>query len=755
MIEQLTIHGAPPFAAAEPTRLPFRRLNYLFGTNGVGKTTISRIIADPGAYPTCSLTWSNGTPLQTLVLNRDFVDRSFRQMAGIFTLGEEQSDTQQKIEAARAARDAGQAEQNRLRQTLEGDDGHGGKRDELAALESEIKDACWRMKVKYDEVFRDAFKGARNDAQKFKERTFLERGTNTAVLKPYADLEAKAETVFGDTPERAGKLPKISSVALLAHEGNPILSKKVIGKGDVDIAAMIERLNNSDWVRQGLEFYRQNEAACPFCQQSTTQAFAASLEAYFDETYDRDKRAIDDLVTAYAADASVVQGAIERLAAAPGPFLDVEKLQDLKSILDEAIRGNRLLLEEKQRSPSVDQSLRPLADLLQPINDLIATANGATDKHNATIDNLANERTALTAEVWRFVLNELDSEIKTYESKKNGLDKAVASLTQQIAAAQGVTQKANEEIRQLERRTTSVQPTVDAINATLRSFGYTNFSLATSEDGKFYQLLRANGEIATETLSEGEKTFVVFLYFYHLIRGSFSADGVTRDRVVVFDDPVSSLDSNILFIVSSLIRGLCDEVRQGAGNVRQVFALTHNLYFHKEVAFERKRGSPQQRTFMVLRKRGGQHVVEVHAENPIETSYEYLWNEVRRADPAQSGIENTLRRILENYFKILGDIDLDKLHDKFEGADKLICKSLLSWINAGSHFVDDPLFVSAGDVSHENFLRIFKEIFVKMGHSGHYDMMMRSDSAGATAPDALEHTAREPELAANQRIHGP
>ena len=733
MIEQITIHGTPPFTAKEPTCLPLRTLNYLFGTNGVGKTTVSRIIANPAAYSACTVTWSNGTPLQALVLNRDFVERSFRQMAGVFTLGETQSDTQQKIETARTARDTGQAQQTKLRQALEGDDGQGGKRGELNTLESGIKDACWRMKVKHDNVFKDAFKGARNDTQKFKERTFLEHGENTAALKPYADLETRAATVFGDTPERAGRLERVSSAALLAHEGNPILSKKVIGKGDVDIAAMIERLNNSDWVRQGRKFYQQNDTTCPFCQQSTTPAFAASLEAYFDETYDQDKQAIDDLVAAYAADAAAAQGTIERVVAAPGSFLDAEKLEALKSTLDEAIRGNKLILEEKQRSPSVDQSLRPLADLLQPINDLIAAANGAADKHNAMVDNLAGERKALTAEVWRFVLNELDSELKTYDSKKAGLDKAIESLEQQVSAAQATIRQANEEIRQLERHTTSVQPTVDAINATLQSFGYTNFSLSTSEDGKFYQLLRANGEIATETLSEGERTFVVFLYFYHLIRGSFSADGVTQDRVVVFDDPVSSLDSNILFIVSSLIRALCDEARQGTGTVRQVLVLTHNLYFHKEVAFERpkKGNSPQQRTFMVLRKRGGQHVVERYSENPIKTSYEYLWDEVRRAGSAHGGIENTLRRILENYFKVLGDIDLDGLHDKFAGADKLICKSLLSWVNAGSHFVDDPLFVSHGDVTHETFLRIFKEIFLKMGHQGHYDMMMRSGAVGA------------------------
>ncbi|MFH0083694.1 AAA family ATPase, partial [Pseudomonas aeruginosa] len=71
------------------------------------------------------------------------------------------------------------------------------------------------------------------------------------------------------------------------------------------------------------------------------------------------------------------------------------------------------------------------------------------------------------------------------------------------------------------------------------------------------------GMDAKETLSEGERTFVTFLYFYHLLKGSDSESGVTTDRIVVFDDPVSSLDSDILFIVSSLIKALFDEVRQG------------------------------------------------------------------------------------------------------------------------------------------------------------------------------------------------
>src|SRR5690606_17594165 len=110
-------------------------------------------------------------------------------------------------------------------------------------------------------------------------------------------------------------------------------------------------------------------------------------------------------------------------------------------------------------------------------------------------------------------------------------------------------------LRDLEKGITSVQPTVTEINALLASFGFRGFKLATAGDqGNLYEIVRLDGSNAVRSLSEGEKTFVTFLYFYYLIRGSVSESGMTSNRVIVFDDPVSSLDSDILFIVSSLIK---------------------------------------------------------------------------------------------------------------------------------------------------------------------------------------------------------
>ena len=57
-----------------------------------------------------------------------------------------------------------------------------------------------------------------------------------------------------------------------------------------------------------------------------------------------------------------------------------------------------------------------------------------------------------------------------------------------------------------------------------------------------------------QNLSEGERNFLIFLYFYHLIYGVESPEeNINQDKILVIDDPVSSLDSDVLFIVSTLI----------------------------------------------------------------------------------------------------------------------------------------------------------------------------------------------------------
>lgn len=729
MIESISIANVATFQESPELFTGLSQFNYIFGSNGTGKTTISRVIADQNSYPDCSISWRHGRPLEPVVLNLDFVDRNFSQLRGVFTLGQQQKDALERIATAKEELERENESLAELRGTLGGHDGSGGKKGELAQLEKDIQEKCWSQKQKHDERFQEAFTGYRNNARKFKEKVLNESDTNRAPLMPAEDLEVRGRSIFGATPTEEDHIPTPEMDDLLSHESNPILTKRVIGREDVDVAAMIKKLGNSDWVREGLTFYEENDLVCPFCQQSTTDAFATSLADYFDETFETDINKVNTLVSQYTSDALHLKMLLDRVLAAPGRFLDVEKLTAQKTILDRTANANQFVLIRKKKEPSQVVELEPLHAVCAAIKGVIDEANARVSNHNRTVDNLAMERRDLTAQVWRLVLSELEPDLTQYRTKKEALNKAVTSLNTRIGETKVRINAKEREIRDLEKQATSIQPTIDSINCVLARFGFDSFKLAMGADKKTYTLVRENGEDARETLSEGERSFVVLLYFYHLLRGSTSESGITTDRIVVFDDPVSSLDSDILFLVSTLIREVCEDVRNGRGHVKQVFVLTHNIYFHREVSFNERRshGRLNEETFWIVRKAGALSKVERYDDNPIRTSYELLWREVRKAKSSNLRIENTLRRILEHYFKILGSINADEIYSKFDGREKLICRSLFSWVNAGSHYAYDDIFLTPSDTMVTNYLKVFRLIFEKTGHGSHYKMMMGDD----------------------------
>lgn len=728
MIESISITGVASFGQETQTLSGLAQFNYLFGSNGVGKTTVSRVIADESAYPSCTVSWKGGAKLDTLAYNPDFVEKNFRQVSelrGVFTLGEKQQDTLDKIAAANSEVNVLTAKIETLNQGLQSQDGAAGKKAELAALESQFKEKCWAQKQKHDAKLQGGFAGYRNSSDKFKEKV-LQEASNTAELLLLADLEKKAESIFGQTPLTEQPIAAINTANILAHESNPILKKRVIGKEDVDIAAMIKKLGNSDWVREGRAFYDTNDKICPFCQQETDDVFAKSLNNYFDETFIADSKTIDDLATDYATEAQRIQQQLSIIVTSPSRFLDIEKLKSEKEIFDTKISLNNQRIAGKKKEASQVVVLESLANVLDVVKNLIDDANKKIAVHNQMVANLDAERKILVSQIWRFVLEELKTDLAIYKTNKDSLSKAIASMESQIKEAETKKKTKQAEIRELEKQTTSVQPTVDAINALLSSFGFQSFTLAKTQAGTSYKLLRQDGSDAKATLSEGEKTFITFLYFYYLLKGSTSESGVTTNRVVVFDDPVSSLDSEVLFIVSSLIKGLLDEVRAGVGHIKQIFVLTHNVYFHKEVTYnsKRKEKALNEEAFWTVRKLDIASKIDRHDANPITTSYDLLWTEVRRKDISKLTIQNTLRRILENYFKILGGVDLNRLSDKFDGKEKIIYKSLVSWINDGSHFAHDDLYVSLDEGQVDVYLKVFEDVFRKSGHHAHYKMMM-------------------------------
>ena len=732
MIEEIRIAKVATYGDDPQILNGLRPVNYFFGTNGSGKTTISRIIADPALYPTCTVAWRDDRILEALVYNRDFVAQNFsQQLRGIFTLGEVAAEKLTEIEVARAKVEEIEKQIFTLKGTLGDPSEASGKHGDLGVLRDNFEAECWKLKTAHDRNFQAAFAGVRNSRARFCDKILEEAGANQAAVHPVDDLKARADTVFA---EGVGKLPTLSSVngaEVMAFEESPVLAKKVVGKEDIDIAGLIRRLGNSDWVREGLNFAEGAGSPCPFCQRALDAELLENLNAFFDEAYLADIGEIARIEEAYRTLSDVLLNEVDAALTSGSPHIDVEVLRPLAERLRSLVALNQRHIERKRKEASLPITLEPLHDAIEEIAALIERANAETTKHNGLVDNLTAERRALTSEIWKCLIDEKKGIIDSYVSEKAGLDKAIAGLAsglegkaKELATAQGV-------LAELEKGVTSVQPTVTEINNTLSSFGFTSFKLATAgEKEQYYRIVRDDGSDAQETLSEGEKSFITFLYFYHLIRGSTTASGINIDRIVVFDDPVSSLDSDVLFIVSSLIKRILAEAVEGNGRIKQIFVLTHNIYFHKEVSFDPKRQSTRRthETFWVVRKVDGATVLDGYEANPIRTSYELLWAEVKNPDRSNLTIQNVLRRILEHYFTILGNMDKDAVIAKFEGRDQQVCASLFSWINDGSHNFADDLYLAADDTTVARYLAVFKKIFEVTSHGAHYAMMMGGEA---------------------------
>ncbi len=731
MIKTISIKNIATFDDTGIEVSEFKKVNFFYGANGSGKTTISNFIYEPknARFPECQLKWQNDIELKSLVYNKEFRDRNFGKgnIAGVFTLGQATKEEAELIEEKRKELKELKEKGIKLKDVL---DKQIKKRDEL---EDDFREEVWTsIYKKHESYFKEAFKGVMQK-KPFLARLLDEFENNTSDLKTIEELKERAETILGETPVKIPEIPTIDYARLLEIEQEGIWTKKIIGKSDVEIAKLIQRLNINDWVNEGKKHLQENET-CPFCQEETiTQDFRNQLEGYFDETFTSDTKKVKELNDEYIR---VFENLINELQQIENTEklnkktkLDLDKFSSLLKTLSSQFIANKELLNSKLKEPSRSIELTSTKEQLEEIEKLITTANLAIKKHNRIVDNYATERNTLVNEIWKFIIEDNRTRIEYFVKHKNGLQKGIDNISKKVAELRDEYIKLDKEIKELTKNVTSIQPSIDEINQTLQSFGFQNFVIVPSKIGtNQYQIQRADGELAESTLSEGEITFITFLYFLQLVKGSTTETEITDDRILVIDDPISSLDSNVLFVVSSLLKEITKKIRNNEGNIKQIILLTHNVYFHKEVSFINGRTKECNETnFWILRKIDNvSYLQNFELVNPIQNSYELLWRELKnKANNSGITIQNIMRRIIENYFKILGKYGDDDLIDKFNNPqEKEICRSLICWINEGSHTIPDDLFVEMQDNTIDNYFKVFKSIFKETGHIEHYNMMM-------------------------------
>ena len=647
-----------------------QKVNFLYGANGSGKSTISNYLYNPTdpLYDLCEIRWENDNATDVVVYNRNFRTRHFKEnIEGVFTLGEATIEEIEALEILKKERNSKQENYITRKNSLS------KKKDEKQAYKDEFRDTIWNIILKQNESdFKEAFTGYRGNKEKFRDEVIARYNKSHSSNETMESLKKRSNELFLTKPEKCNTIDvsmdgMVKAISYI--EKDSIWDKVIVGNKDVPISNLIEFLDNADWVNKGRSYINEN-GVCPFCQQKTiTKEFEAQLNSFFNGEYEHNIQYINELIEKYKATSDQLIIGLESVIGnnidSNISNLDVSKYSALLNSLKVLFENTLIAMSSKVAEPGKKINLSESVSKINQLIEMILLADRAIIKHNNMVDNYNRKKKLLVDEIWSYLMKEQEVLISKYINKMAEFDKAEVGIKKGIDLCEKQLRELDDKIYEAGKNITSVQPTVDEINRSLKAYGFTNFRIVPSlMQENSYQIQRMDGTLATNTLSEGEETFITFLYFLQFAKGAVDSGKVSSKKILVLDDPICSLDSTVLYIVSSMVKSLIKDVRNGMSDVEQIFILTHNVFFHKEASFidGRVKEFSDVNYWIISKDNNISSIKTFGRKNPIKTSYELLWQELKTNTKASLvTTQNIMTRILENYFSILGKNIDDKI----------------------------------------------------------------------------------------------
>ena len=686
-----------------PSDLPeFGRYNLVYGWNGTGKTTLSRLLRDLEARraPTIgeAVLRINGSDvpgesfpqstLQVRVFNRDFIRENVfpvgsDDMPPILVLGAESVENQREVERLKEHRSTTQAKQESARLTEQ-------------SADEELDRFCIDCAKLIKDTLRTSGKNPYNyyNKSRFQEDADEMAGPGDGITHRLSDVERKR---LFDRHKGAAK-PKVLELNYTLPDFNAITDRLLKLLTTTVVSGAIDALKGdptlADWTRRGLRLHRDREAEqCLFCDHPLAAQRLDSLEAHFNVEYER----LLDCIGQEINQLETVSEASETIQIPSAEALYdhlVPEFQSCERNLREALVSARgflaaavQTLEDKKRRAFEEVRLKlnpPLVDggEVEELNAVIRRHNDECDAFESRVEEARRRlaRHMIAAKLEEFVR----------------LRDAAAQATADRQTMEQRVRDLDSEIVDLEREIVEHRQPAEELNQDLRTYlGHDELSLEIKETG--YTITR--GGVPASTVSEGETTAIAILYFLKSLRDKRFE---LRRGVVVLDDPVSSLDANALFLAFGFIR----ERAEDAG---QLFVLTHNFSFFRQVRnwFHHLKGqrskveSNRPARFFMLESAHEHNVRRstIRRLDPLlakyDSEYQYLFARIHEAATGSASqdleenyiLPNMARRMLEAFLAfrqphISGTLWRRMKEVGFDEAKKL---RILRFLNAHSH----------------------------------------------------------------------
>lgn len=721
MISKIVLNGVASYKK-EAVLDTDKKVNLLYGLNGTGKSTFSEFLYDQtGArFSQCSIEGleENDT---VLVYNQKFVQDTFYEpegIHGIFTLSKGNADAQKVI-------DTTSAEVKKLTEQKRKIEEKKTKNEQkhLGEIE-EYKKQVWKIKTEYtggDRVLEfclDGLKG--NKDTLFKHIISLEKPEGELDYS-VDDLKKEAQQLQGEAQSRQ----LLSKVLINVEdiEQSELLSKVIVGNKNSSVASLIETLGNSDWVNTGIKYVHIDgeKGVCPFCQQKTiTQNFLEQINAYFDESYNRDKSQIEQMISRY--DAEIKKATDFFNAIKDDSFLEKNKaeIESLSANLISVLEHNLNTLREKAKTPGIQVSLQPINEIIESINSIIKNANNEITLYNQRIADIKGSKSKIRDSFWCLMRKEYNSVIELYAANEKAYEQSVKNAQKELQTKTSEINTNTALIEENRKKTVNIDEAVENIKNGLIDIGITDFTIEKySEEEALYRLKREDlDEDVFKILSEGEKMVISFLYFIELCKGESTAEKASNKKIVVIDDPISSLSHIYVFNIGRLIHNEFLRTKK----YDQLFILTHSLYFFYELTnTNHKERKETQKLFRICKNTESSYFEDMKYED-IQNDYQAYWHIIKDEKQSPALIANCMRNVMEYFFNFVEKQDFAQVFQRPELQENRYM-AFNRYMNRESHSKGQNIF-DIKEFNYDSFREAFKKVFETEGYIDHYNKMI-------------------------------
>lgn len=432
-----------------------------------------------------------------------------------------------------------------------------------------------------------------------------------------------------------------------------LLSKDILDSNKIEELVKNSILNN--WVREGYDLHKENKdnCKCSFCGNSISENRWKELDKHFDEETEK-------LKTELVSFQNEISNEISKITNLPDKNIFYSELQkeaedvlnnlqkeyskyksDVENIKNKIKEREENILQTSNFNIELSFEIKIFNDLKQRFYDLIKR-NNQYSQELSTKQNEAKKELRLL-EVKRFLdtiqydhlLKNISLKESIYINKKEekeNLEKEIKQKEQQK--------------KELESQLNDESLGAKKVNTYLNNFfGHQNLTLEAIEEDTTEKRVKfeiKRDGLTAHHLSEGECSLIAFCYFMAKLE---DIETKSHKPIIFIDDPISSLDSNHIFYVYSLINSeLFSKDR-----FEQIFISTHNLEFLKYLKRLQKSNKSKREHFIIHRSKNNTEIILMpeYMKNYV-TEFNYLFHQIYKCAKADK-IDDTNYHIFYNF----------------------------------------------------------------------------------------------------------